>query len=85
MNRFDRKTAVTIAAELGLSPRTVEKHLEIALKNLKKELKDVERHRELIRGQRKQSGLKVAALVGYTSAGKSRQRRHKPTPIHFIV
>ena len=40
MNRFDRKTAVTIAAELGLSPRTVEKHLEIALKNLKKELKD---------------------------------------------
>ena len=34
------KTAVTIAAELGLSPRTVEKHLEIALKNLKKELKD---------------------------------------------
>ena len=34
------KTAVTIASELGLSPRTVEKHLEIALKNLKKELKD---------------------------------------------
>ena len=31
MNRFDRKTAVTIAAELGLSPRTVEKHLEVAL------------------------------------------------------
>ena len=40
MNRFDRKTAVTIASELGLSPRTVEKHLEVALKNLKKELKD---------------------------------------------
>lgn len=38
---------------------------------LKKELKDVEKHRELIRTQRKQSGLKVAALVGYTSAGKS--------------
>ncbi len=38
---------------------------------LKRELKDVERHRELIRSQRKQSGLKVAALVGYTSAGKS--------------
>lgn len=36
-----------------------------------KELKDVEKHRELIRTQRKQSGLKVAALVGYTSAGKS--------------
>ena len=40
MNRFDRKTAVTIASELGLSPRTVEKHLEVALKSLKKELKD---------------------------------------------
>lgn len=31
----------------------------------------MEKHRELIRTQRKQSGLKVAALVGYTSAGKS--------------
>ena len=42
------------------------------ISRLKKELKDVEKHRELIRTQRKQSGLKVAALVGYTSAGKSR-------------
>lgn len=41
------------------------------ISRLKRELKDVEKHRELIRGQRKQSGLKVAALVGYTSAGKS--------------
>ena len=41
------------------------------ISSLKKELKDVEKHRELIRTQRKQSGLKVAALVGYTSAGKS--------------
>ena len=36
----------------------------------KKELKDVEKHRELIRTQRKQSGLKVAAtkafLLSYT-------------------
>lgn len=38
---------------------------------LKKELADVERHRELLRSQRNQSGMKVAALVGYTSAGKS--------------
>lgn len=38
---------------------------------LKKELRDVEKHRELIRSQRARSGLKVAALVGYTSAGKS--------------
>lgn len=41
------------------------------ISRLKRELKDVEKHRELIREQRKQSGLKVAALVGYTSAGKS--------------
>ena len=41
------------------------------ISRLKNELKDVEKHRELIRTQRKQSGLKVAALVGYTSAGKS--------------
>lgn len=41
------------------------------ISRLKKELKDVEKHRELIRTQRKQSELKVAALVGYTSAGKS--------------
>ena len=41
------------------------------ISRLKKELKDVEKHRELIRTQRKQSGLKVAALVGYTSVGKS--------------
>lgn len=41
------------------------------ISRLKKELKDVEKHRELIRTQRKQSGLKVAALVGYTSAGKN--------------
>lgn len=41
------------------------------ISRLKRELKEVEQHRELIRSQRKQSNLKVAALVGYTSAGKS--------------
>ena len=41
------------------------------ISRLKRELKDVEKHRELIRTQRRQSGLKMAALVGYTSAGKS--------------
>lgn len=41
------------------------------ISRLKRELKDVEKHRELIRNQRYQSGMKVAALVGYTSAGKS--------------
>lgn len=41
------------------------------ISRLKKELKEVEQHRELIRTQRKESHRKVAALVGYTSAGKS--------------
>ena len=41
------------------------------ISRLKQELADVERHRELLRSQRNQSGMKVAALVGYTSAGKS--------------
>lgn len=41
------------------------------ISRLKRELKEVEQHRELIRNQRKNSNMKVAALVGYTSAGKS--------------
>lgn len=41
------------------------------ISRLKCELREVEQHRELIRTQRKNSHLKVAALVGYTSAGKS--------------
>lgn len=41
------------------------------ISRLKRELRDVEKHRELLRSQRNQSGLKSAALVGYTSAGKS--------------
>lgn len=41
------------------------------ISRLKAELRDVEKHRELIRSQRQRSGLKSAALVGYTSAGKS--------------
>ncbi len=40
------------------------------ISRLKKELKEVEQQ-ELIRTQRKESHRKVAALVGYTSAGKS--------------
>lgn len=41
------------------------------ISRLKRDLREVEKHRELVRSQRRQSGLKVAALVGYTSAGKS--------------
>ena len=38
---------------------------------LKAELFQVEKHRELIRSQRDKSQVKVAAIVGYTNAGKS--------------
>lgn len=55
-----------------------EKKLEIdrrLIKNriaqLRRELDDVVRHRELTREQRKRSGIPVAAIVGYTNAGKS--------------
>ncbi len=55
-----------------------EKKLEIdrrLIKNriaqLNRELADVKRHRELTREQRSKSNLPVAAIVGYTNAGKS--------------
>lgn len=41
------------------------------ISKLKKELREVEQHRALLRAQKKESNLKIAALVGYTSAGKS--------------
>lgn len=41
------------------------------ISHLKDELDEVIRHRELIRAQRKKSEQKIAALVGYTSVGKS--------------
>lgn len=41
------------------------------ISQLKAELKDVERHREVQRRQRERAHTKVAAIVGYTNAGKS--------------
>jgi GTP-binding protein HflX len=38
---------------------------------LKDDLKDVHAHRELYRQKRRREGLPIAALVGYTNAGKS--------------
>lgn len=40
MNRFNDKSITQIAEELEISPRTVEKHIEIALKKLRQELAD---------------------------------------------
>ncbi len=41
------------------------------ISQLKKELSDVVAHRELTRAKRQRNGLPVAAIVGYTNAGKS--------------
>lgn len=38
---------------------------------LEEQLRDVHRHRELYRARRRQSGIPIVALVGYTNAGKS--------------
>lgn len=38
---------------------------------LRRELEEVQRHRDLIRQKRKRGQLKVCAIVGYTNAGKS--------------
>lgn len=55
-----------------------EKKLEIdrrliksRIAQLNRELKDVKRHREVTREQRSRSHIPVAAIVGYTNAGKS--------------
>lgn len=39
--------------------------------SLNRELKEVKRHRAVTRQQRERSGIPVAAIVGYTNAGKS--------------
>lgn len=41
------------------------------ISQLKSELQDVERHRDVVRKQREHSGTLTAAIVGYTNAGKS--------------
>ena len=43
---------------------------------LNRELKEVQKHRELTRGRRKSNHMMVAAIVGYTNAGKSTLLNH---------
>lgn len=43
---------------------------------LNRELKEVKKHREITRGQRSRKGIPVAAIVGYTNAGKSTLLNH---------
>ncbi len=45
--------------------------IKTRLSQLKRELREVCRHREVTRGQRSRSHIKTAAIVGYTNAGKS--------------
>jgi len=46
-------------------------HLRKRIRDLKKELDQVREHRRVQRASREQEGFQTAALVGYTSAGKS--------------
>ena len=45
--------------------------IKTRISQLKRELSEVRQHREVTRGQRSRNRVKVAAIVGYTNAGKS--------------
>lgn len=45
--------------------------IKTRISQLKRELEEVRQHREVTRGQRSRNHTKVAAIVGYTNAGKS--------------
>ncbi|MCR5784504.1 MAG: GTPase HflX [Eubacterium sp.] len=47
------------------------RYIRDRISQLKKELEEIARHREVTRAQRQSSHTKVAAIVGYTNAGKS--------------
>lgn len=50
---------------------TDRRHIRTRIQSIKKELSGVERRRELRHKRRKKNGVTVAAIVGYTNAGKS--------------
>lgn len=45
--------------------------IKLRISQLKQELLKVQNHRELIRSRRSRENIKIAAIVGYTNAGKS--------------
>ena len=47
------------------------RYIRDRISQLKKELADIARHREVTRMQRQSSNTRLAAIVGYTNAGKS--------------
>jgi len=60
-----------------------EKHLDIdrrlirdRISQLNKELKVIQKHRDVTRAQRKRNNIPVIAIVGYTNAGKSTLLNH---------
>lgn len=53
--------------KLEMDRRLIQKRIAA----LRRELEEVSRHRELIREKRKKGQTRVAAIVGYTNAGKS--------------
>ena len=53
--------------KLEMDRRLIHKRISV----LKAELEDVKRHRELVRKKRERGHIAVAAIVGYTNAGKS--------------
>lgn len=50
---------------------TDRRHIRRRIQYIKKELDDVERRRDMQHTRRKKNGVQVAAIVGYTNAGKS--------------
>jgi len=50
---------------------TDRRHISRRIHALEDEIKEIKKHRELIRSRRKKDGVITAALVGYTNPGKS--------------
>lgn len=50
---------------------TDRRHIHRRISALEDELKELKKHRDLLRSRRKKDGVVTAALVGYTNAGKS--------------
>ena len=47
------------------------RHIRTRIAALESELKDIKKHRKLLRSRREKDGIITAAIVGYTNAGKS--------------
>ena len=50
---------------------TDRRHIRRKIETLKEELRELEKHREMLRKRREKDGVITCAIVGYTNAGKS--------------